>query len=161
MPLFGVEVVERPDPGGERRRALCGGGRRWSRPEDGRSPLDLARTEKSASVPANSDLGPGTAPPTAPSAEDDSRTADPAAVGMGVGGSWGPSSRRQRLTDVGSLPSGGWDVGSFRTGKLRKPASLLRNDTVATRRSSAMSWSARPRKLSGRLTASATASTGR
>ena len=125
------------------------------------NPLDRARTEKSASVPASSARGPGMSPPTAPSAEADSRTAAPMAVGMGVGGSWGPSSRRRRLTEVASCPSGGWFVGSFLTGKLRNPASLLRKETVATRRSSAMSWSARPRKLSGRLTASPTASTGR
>ena len=43
---------------------------------------------------------------------------------------WGPSSRNRRLTEVASCPSGGWFTGEFFTGKLKKPASLLRNDTV-------------------------------
>ena len=85
------------------------------------NPRDRARTEKSANVPTSSDLGPGMHPPTAPSADADTRTAAPIAVGMGVGSSWGPSSRSRRLTEVASCPSGGWFVGSFLTGKLEEP----------------------------------------
>src|ERR1700683_2061984 len=122
--------------------------------------FDLARAAKSATAPVSSDRGGETSPPTAPNAEGASRTAAPTAVGIGVGGPYGPTSRRWRVTESTSYPSGGRPLGSFLTGKLRNPASLEKKDTVATRRSSPINRNAGPRKFSGRVIASPRASTG-